>query len=57
MMQCLGWQLFGDKYWCVSVGLVYKSMCKIPPARMTVVSRKETHFVDISIVNLIVGWR
>ena len=30
---------------------------QIPPARMTVMSRKETHFVDISIVNLIVGWR
>ena len=54
---CLGWQLFGDRYWWVSVGLLYKSVYMSIPSMMTLVSRKEIHSLDHSDVNLMVGWK
>jgi hypothetical protein len=30
LVQCWGWQLCGERYWCVSVGLLYMSVDIIP---------------------------
>jgi hypothetical protein len=43
LKQCLGWQLLGERYWCLSVGLDYKSAVMLPSLTMVVVS-KEGHF-------------
>ena len=39
LKQCLGWQLLGERYWCLSVGLEYKSVVMLPS--LTIV---EGHF-------------
>ena len=41
----------------MSVGSVYKSVCNVSYSKMTVVSRKVTRSVEVSAVNLIVGWK
>ena len=51
VVQCLGWQLSGRRYWCVSVGFVYKSVRIVPPSRMTIVSKKDTRCINHSAVN------
>ena len=30
LKQCLGWQLLGERYWCLSVGLEFKSIVMLP---------------------------
>ncbi len=55
VMQCFGGQLSGDKYWCVSVGLVYRSVCVVLPSRITVVSRNVILSVEYSAVNFIMS--
>ena len=53
---CSVWddKLLGDRYWWVSVELVYRSVCSMSSSSMTMVSRKVTHSVDISAVNFMV---
>ena len=41
----------------MSVGLVYRPVCSVSSSKMTVVSRKVSRSVEVSAVNLIVGWK
>ena len=45
---CSVWddKLLGDRYWWVSVELVYRSVCSMSSSSMTMVSRKVTHSID-----------
>ena len=52
----LGWQEVWIKYWCLSVGLVYRSVVTKPSFKIMLVSRKFTRLYDQSTVNLIVLW-
>ena len=56
LKQCLGWQLMGERYWCLSVGLEYKSVVMLPSLTVVVVSRKDILVFDTSCVNFIDGW-
>ena len=52
----LGWQLLSERYWCLSVGLKYKSVVMLPSLTVVVVSRKDILLFDTSCVNFIDGW-
>jgi hypothetical protein len=52
LKQCLGWQLLGERYWCLSVGLEYTSVVMLPSLTVVVVSRKDILVFDTSCVNL-----
>ena len=41
----------------MSVGFVYRSVWRMVPSRMTVVSREDTFSREHSAVNLMVGWK
>ena len=41
----------------MSVGFVYRSVWRMVPSRMTVVSRNDTLSWDYCAVNLILGWK
>ena len=56
LKQCLGWQLLGERYWCLSVGLEYKSVVMLPSVTVVVVSRKDNLVFYTSCVNFIDGW-
>jgi hypothetical protein len=56
LKQCLGWQPLGERYWCLSVGLEYKSVVTLPSLTVVVVSRKDILVFDTSCVNSIDGW-
>jgi hypothetical protein len=56
LKQWLGWQLLGERYWCLSVGLEYKSVVMLPSLTVVVVSRKDILVFDTSCVNFIDGW-
>jgi hypothetical protein len=56
LKQCLGWQLLGERYWCLSVGLENKSVVMLPSLAVVVVSRKDILVFDISCVNFVDGW-
>ena len=45
------------RYWCVSVGLLYKSLSNLLPTFDTVTPKKLMLVVELSMVNLIVGCR
>ena len=54
--QCLGWLLFGSRYWWLSVGLVCRSTTILSFCMWDFVSRKICSLLDISEVNFMVGW-
>jgi hypothetical protein len=56
LKQCLGWQLLGKRYWCLSAGLEYKSVVMLPFLTVVVVSRKDILAFYTSCVNFIDGW-
>ena len=56
LKQCLGWQLLGERYWCLSVGLEYKSVVMLPSLTVVVVSRKDILVFVTSCVKFINGW-
>ena len=56
LKQCLGWQLLCERYWCLSVGLEYKSVVMLPSLTVMVVSRQDILVFDTSCVNFIDGW-
>ena len=56
LKQCLGWQLLGERYRCLSVGLEYKSVVMLPSVTVVVVSRKDIFVFDPSCVNFIDRW-
>ena len=56
LVQCLVCQLCGDRYWCLSVDLLYMSADIITLLQVVYVSRKEMLFLDVWWVKCIVGW-
>ena len=57
LQQCFGWQLVGSRYWCVSVGFVYRSTDIVSLTRLDLVSRNTCCLVEISAVNFMLGWK
>ena len=47
----------GRRYWCVSVGFVYRSTDIVSPTRLDLVSRNTCCSVEISAVNFMLGWK
>ena len=47
----------GKRYWCVSVGFVYRSTDIVSPSRLDLVSRNTCCLVEISAVNYMLGWK
>ena len=56
LKQFLWWQQLGERYWCLSVGLEYKSVVMLPSFTVVVVSRKDILVFDPPCVNFIDGW-
>ena len=56
LKQCLGWQLLGERYWCLYVSLEYKSVVMLPTLTVVVASRKDILVFDTSCVNFTDEW-
>ena len=53
---CRGWQDEYSRCWCLSVGLVYRSVLMFPSlVKETLTSRKDTLVEECELVNLMVG--
>ena len=53
---CRGWQDEHSRCWCLSVGLVYRSVLMLPAlVKETLTSRKDTLVEECELVNLMVG--
>ena len=53
---CRGWQDEYSRCWCLSVGLVYRSVLMLPSfVKETLTSRKDTLVEECELVNLMVG--
>ena len=56
LKQCLGWQLLGERYWCLPVGLEYNSVVMLPSLTVMLLSSQDNLVFYISCMNFIDGW-